>query len=118
MTAKAKKAALLSSAAAIGATEKTPANVPAEVTTTDEFNPKNLVGATEKTPADALAGVTTTDEFNLKNLVLSQDFVESAGVKRLLTTVPVRKPEPRFLPCAPAAELSCRCRADRTAGRP
>jgi hypothetical protein len=33
-----------------------------------------------------------TDEFALENLRLDQSFVESAGVKRLLTTVPVRKP--------------------------
>lgn len=66
MTAKAKKTAPLSSAATIGATEKTPADAPAEVT--------------------------TTDEFDLKNLVLNQNFVETAGVKKLLTTVPVKKP--------------------------
>jgi hypothetical protein len=35
---------------------------------------------------------TVTNEFDLKNLVLSQDFVETAGVRKLLTTVPVRKP--------------------------
>jgi hypothetical protein len=29
---------------------------------------------------------------NLDNLRLSQDFVETAGVKKLLTTIPVRKP--------------------------
>jgi hypothetical protein len=32
------------------------------------------------------------DPFNLSNLRLSQDFVETAGVKKLLTTVPVRRP--------------------------
>ena len=32
------------------------------------------------------------DPFDLSNLRLDQSFVESAGVKRLLTTVPVRKP--------------------------
>jgi hypothetical protein len=31
-------------------------------------------------------------EFDLKNLRLDQNFIETAGVKRLLTTVPVRKP--------------------------
>jgi hypothetical protein len=34
----------------------------------------------------------TENEFALNRLRLNQDFVESAGVKRLLTTVPVRKP--------------------------
>jgi hypothetical protein len=71
MTAKRKKTALLSSVAANGATEKT------------------------KLQADAPAEVTTNDEFDLKNLVLDQKFVETAGVKKLLTTVPVKKPGPQ-----------------------
>jgi len=33
-----------------------------------------------------------TDPFNLENLRLSQNFGELVGVKKLLTTVPVRKP--------------------------
>jgi hypothetical protein len=33
-----------------------------------------------------------TNEMALENLRLTQDFVETAGVKKLLTTVPVRKP--------------------------
>lgn len=36
-----------------------------------------------------------SDPFDLTNLRLDQSFVESAGVKRLLTTVPVRKPNPQ-----------------------
>jgi hypothetical protein len=35
------------------------------------------------------------DPFNPTNLRLSQSFVETAGVKKLLTTVPVRKPSPQ-----------------------
>ena len=34
------------------------------------------------------------DPFDLSKLRLSQDFVETGGVKKLLTTVPVRKPAP------------------------
>ena len=37
----------------------------------------------------------TVDPFNPTNLRLSQSFVETAGVKKLLTTVPVRKPSPQ-----------------------
>jgi hypothetical protein len=37
----------------------------------------------------------SSDPFDLSNLRLSQDFVETAGVKRLLNTVPVRKPNPQ-----------------------
>ena len=37
----------------------------------------------------------TPDPFNPTNLRLSQSFVETAGVKKLLTTVPVRKPSPQ-----------------------
>jgi hypothetical protein len=32
------------------------------------------------------------DPFDLDNLRLSQNFIDSAGVKKLLTTVPVHKP--------------------------
>ena len=35
------------------------------------------------------------DPFDLSKLRLTQDFVETGGVKRLLTTVPVRKPAPQ-----------------------
>ena len=38
---------------------------------------------------------TTPDPFDPANLRLSQAFVETAGVKKLLTTVPVRKPSPQ-----------------------
>jgi hypothetical protein len=37
-------------------------------------------------------GAEPSDPFDLANLRLDQSFVESAGVKKLLTTVPVRKP--------------------------
>jgi hypothetical protein len=36
--------------------------------------------------------VDITDPFDLDNLRLSQDFAETSGVKKLLTTIPVRKP--------------------------
>ena len=32
------------------------------------------------------------DSFDLESLRVSQDFVKDSGVKKLLTTVPVRKP--------------------------
>jgi hypothetical protein len=35
------------------------------------------------------------DPFDLQKLTLSQDFLETANVKKLLTTVPVRKPGPQ-----------------------
>src|SRR6516225_12124942 len=35
------------------------------------------------------------DPFNPTNLRLSQSFVETAGVKKLLTTIPVRRPSPQ-----------------------
>jgi hypothetical protein len=35
---------------------------------------------------------TAVDDFDLENLRLPQNFIETAGVKKLLTTVPVRKP--------------------------
>ena len=67
-------------------------------------------GATKKAPADAPTEVTTTDEFDLKNLVLDQKFVESAGVKKLLTTVPVKKPGKQdYCRCASAPGLPRQC---------
>ena len=35
------------------------------------------------------------DPFDLKSLELSQDFIETAGARKLLTTVPVKKPSPQ-----------------------
>jgi hypothetical protein len=37
----------------------------------------------------------SSDPFDLSNLRLSQSFTETAGVKKLTTTVPVRKPSPQ-----------------------
>jgi hypothetical protein len=36
-----------------------------------------------------------SDPFDLSKLRLDQSFVESAGVRKLLTTIPVRKPNPQ-----------------------
>ncbi len=45
------------------------------------------------------------DPFDLTKLRLDQSFVESAGVKKLLTTVPVRKPNPQdFVRVHPGAD--------------
>jgi hypothetical protein len=38
---------------------------------------------------------TNVDPFDLDSLRLNQDFVENVGVKKLLTTVPVRRPHPQ-----------------------
>jgi hypothetical protein len=47
----------------------------------------------------------TPDPFDPANLRLSQSFVETAGVKKLLTTVPVRKPSPQdFVRVHPSPE--------------
>jgi len=48
-----------------------------------------------ETKLPATDSAETSSEFDLKNLVLTQDFVETAGVQKLLTTVPVRKPGPQ-----------------------
>src|SRR5262245_30703753 len=52
----------------------------------------NNVPAMQPTPEQQAS---TVDPFNPTNLRLSQSFVETAGVKKLLTTVPVRKPSPQ-----------------------
>jgi hypothetical protein len=46
-----------------------------------------------KTNPQLAAG--SSDPFDLANLRLNQSFVDSAGVKKLLTTVPVRRPNPQ-----------------------
>lgn len=49
--------------------------------------------------------VTAPDPFDLEKLKLDQNFVESAGVKKLLTKVPVRKPDPqRFVQVHPGKD--------------
>jgi hypothetical protein len=56
-------------------------------------------------PIEQLEAATSSDPFDLSNLRLTQDFVETAGVKRLLNTVPVRKPNPQdFVRCHPDPE--------------
>jgi hypothetical protein len=54
---------------------------------------------TVKADNDALTPDRVTAEnanpFALENLRLDQNFIETAGVKKLLTTVPVRKPNPQ-----------------------
>jgi hypothetical protein len=47
------------------------------------------------------------DPFDPESLKLDQSFVESAGVKKLLTTVPVRRPNPQdFVRVHPEPEFS------------
>ena len=49
-------------------------------------------------PGPEAPGTTSTtqlDPFDPANLRLSQSFTETVGVKKLLTTVPVRKPSPQ-----------------------
>lgn len=50
---------------------------------------------TEGDKAEANNPAAVGNEFDLANLRLDQNFIETAGVKRLLTTVPVRKPSPQ-----------------------
>ena len=40
-----------------------------------------------------LVNIPSADPFDPENLRLDQSFTEAAGVKKLLTTVPVRKPK-------------------------
>ncbi|HXB81202.1 MAG TPA: hypothetical protein VNX23_27980 [Bradyrhizobium sp.] len=49
----------------------------------------------EKSHAGREAPSSVPDPFDLGNLRLSQSFTETAGVKKLLTIVPVRKPNPQ-----------------------
>jgi hypothetical protein len=57
-------------------------------------------------PPDESITAPVADPFDLTKLRLDQSFVESAGVKKLLTTVPVRKPNPQdFVRVHPSPEF-------------
>ena len=49
----------------------------------------------EPTKPRLVDAAASDDPFDLLRLRASQDFLETAGVKKLLTTVPVRKPGPQ-----------------------
>ena len=54
---------------------------------------------------DPAPAPTAPDPFNIASLRLNPSFIETAGVKKLITTVPVRKPSPQdFVRVHPAAE--------------
>jgi hypothetical protein len=68
---------------------------------TESDAPSDDVSATMSAPTTSVP----EDPFDLTKLRLDQSFVESAGVKRLLTTVPVRKPNPQdFVRVHPSPE--------------
>jgi hypothetical protein len=54
--------------------------------------PAELEAADTAAAADPIAPDNTDDPFNLANLRLDQSFVQTAGAQKLLTTIPVRKP--------------------------
>ena len=59
----------------------------------------------KKNSAIAGEAASAPDPFDLSNLRLDQSFVETAGVKKLLSTVPVGKPNPQdFVRVNPAPE--------------
>jgi hypothetical protein len=57
--------------------------------------PPHDPGEMPANPPDVIPAPAPDDPFDLSKLRLDQSFVESAGVKKLLTTVPVRKPNPQ-----------------------
>jgi hypothetical protein len=71
---------------------------------------------TASAPADTSSA---PDPFNLKDLALPQSFLQSGGSKKLLTTVPVRKPHSQeWVRVHPAPEyrfdmLACELKEDR-----
>jgi hypothetical protein len=57
------------------------------------MNPK--LSAVEQVEAAVSTPISDDDPFDLSKLRLTQDFVETGCVKKLLTTIPVRKPAPQ-----------------------
>jgi hypothetical protein len=63
------------------------------------------IDPTTNAAANTDATQAAPDPFNLDNLRLSQSFTETAGVKKLLKTVPVHKPNPQdFVRVHPSPE--------------
>ena len=58
-------------------------------------NKPHIVDDLAPDPAPVVPPAAPEDPFDLSKLRLDQSFVESSGVKKLLTTVPVRKPNPQ-----------------------
>jgi hypothetical protein len=58
-------------------------------------NPQLEILSSTDTGQTAGAPLPLDDPFDLSKLRLDQSFVETAGVKKLLTTVPVRRPNPQ-----------------------
>jgi hypothetical protein len=50
---------------------------------------------TEKPKFELVENAVSDDPFDLAKLCVSQDFLETTNVKKLLTTVPIRKPGPQ-----------------------
>jgi len=48
-----------------------------------------------ETPSSAAPSAAAPDPFDLASLRLNPSFLETAGVKKLLTTVPVKRPSPQ-----------------------
>jgi hypothetical protein len=65
-----------------------------------DMNKPNLQAINPNTPA-----MPAPDPFDIASLRLNPSFIETAGVKKLLTTVPARKPSPQdFVRVHPAPE--------------
>ena len=74
------------------------------------INPKPAIAAPSEVAEPA-------DPFDLSRLRLDQSFTEMVGVKKLLTTVPVRRPSSAgFCACAPERRIPCRPRGHRAQG--
>jgi hypothetical protein len=67
---------------------------------------KTINTASTSEPSAATASTSElSEEFDLNSLRLSQSFTETAGVKKFLRTVPVRKPNPQdFIRVHPSAD--------------
>jgi hypothetical protein len=67
---------------------------PYDALTYEVFNMREL-NVLKSISTDSAEPEQAADPFDLANLRLDQSFVEAAGVKKLLTTVPVRRPNPQ-----------------------
>ena len=77
---------------------------------------KPTLQAVDPNTVDPGTPTTPPDPFDLASLRLNPSFLETAGVKKLITTVPSHKPSPRTLSACTQTRVSRELRDNRAQG--
>ena len=94
-------------------------STPQETNMETNPNPEPKPEQVARSPKPGLVGNAASDDpFDLAKLRVSQDFLETTNVKKLLTTVPIRKPGPQdFVRVHPSPQYRDTLGAARAEGR-